>query len=983
MKYYCRKIFYSLSVSLFAVFLVSFVSLSAQTPYFRQIATIDDFGEGQIKCIYQDKQGFIWIGATSGAYRFDGQDFISFILPDSLLNKSVTAIHEDSKGILWFGFEDGNMMTYDRFQVTGFRQKNTLPNSKITSIIEDQNHDLWFGTYGEGLFVYQSGSLVHISAETGLSDDYVYTLLQDKKGNIWAGTDNGISICSIQNGKPVIRILTVENGLPDFIVPTMKTDEAGKIWIGMQDKGITCYNPEEDRFENLSGVDTWKYGSINDLVLTGGSVWIATNGNGLVECDPDLRNFKTLQHPGNLNLNRMNSMLVDLEGNTWLISNKEILLSFGKRLEFLSSYRETKVTNIHAIFCDPADNLWFANDNGLYRYKTSPEIKGNRLTQYPITTLSGKSKIMSLYEDFYGFIWIGTFGQGLIRLDPESGNHINISERDGLFNGNVLSIKGNSKEIWFATLGGAFSCKIDERFSKLHYIPQFKNFGQAEGLGNNFIYNIFIDRLNRVWLATDGSGICYYQNEKFINIPDDSTFRDKVIYSVTVDANDVVWMNVANEGIFKYTGKELVKVFVDEEHKNLSFSGIIANHANELVISYASGVDVMNLLTNEVTHFEGNAGLSDINPDPNVISIDSRGNVWIGTEKGILKYSPVENITWKQPQSHITDVNIYLEKTNHILENDFTHNQNHLSFSYSGLWYQYPEQVNYQIRLSGHDLGWINTRNNNVIYSNLSPGNYTFEVKAALYENFENATIASYSFTINQPFWNTIWFYIILITLTGIGIYFYIKIREKRIEKKQEILREKIRFQFENLKSQINPHFLFNSFSTLIALIDQDQEAAIEYVEELSSLFRIVLEYKDQDLITLEEELSIISNYFNLQKKRYGENLSLTVEKFDDIDKLMVPPLTLQLLIENAIKHNIVSKDNPLQIKIYTNPEEDYIFVKNNLQPKKEEVKSMGIGIRNIADRYNLLSEKKIKIIKTLKDFTVGLPFIYRKNNQM
>lgn len=218
--------------------------------------------------------------------------------------------------------------------------------------------------------------------------------------------------------------------------------------------------------------------------------------------------------------------------------------------------------------------------------------------------------------------------------------------------------------------------------------------------------------------------------------------------------------------------------------------------------------------------------------------------------------------------------------------------------------------------------------------------------------------------------------------MTGVSIYFYIKMRERRLEKREEIIRERIRFQFENLKSQLNPHFLFNSFSTLIALIDQSPETAIEYVEELSNLFRTVLEYKDQDVITLSEELAVINNYYNLQKKRYGDNLQLEIEKLEESEKIMVPPLTLQLLIENAIKHNVVSKDYPLKIRIFADLKEQYLFVENNLQPKNDDVKSTGIGIKNIVDRYHLLSENKIQIRKTASSFTIGLPFIIRKNHE-
>jgi ligand-binding sensor domain-containing protein len=978
MKNDCSKPFcLILTFQLIILLLFSNPAVSQQ-PYFKQISTIEDFGAGQIKCIYQDRLGFVWIGATSGAYRFDGQDFVGLKVSDSILNKSVTAIFEDLNNTLWFGFEDGNILKSDRFQTMVFKPQSELPVNKITSITESENRSLWFGTYGDGIFVYQNDSLIRFNSESGLSDNYIYTIIADDKGNIWAGTDNGINICSLSKNMPVIRVLSVAEGLPDFIVRTLKKDNRGNIWIGMHNNGLTCFRPEENKFEILANPGNWKMGSINDIVFSNSSLWIATDGNGLVEYTPSTGEISQIHQSEDLNLSRINSMLADSEGNIWLVSNKELNFSLSNRLSFLKEVDNIGIRNIHAIMVDKHDILWFANDKGLYSYNIYNSPEQIRFKQYPLKFQSEESKIMSLYRDPFGFVWIGTFGQGLIRFDPKSGRQISIAEKNGLLNGNVLSIEGSEDEIWFATLGGAFKCKIDNRLASLSFVPEFINYGQDEGLSNSFIYNLHIDNTGHIWFATDGSGLYCYKEGRFVNIPEDSSFRDKVIYSVTTDSTGNVWMNVSKEGLYKYDGNKVIKVFTDEEHKNLSFSGIITNNNNELIIAYKGGIDVMNINSGEVAHYEGNAGLSQINPDPNAITIDSKGIVWIGSDKGIIRYQSPDNQTWKHPQPRITNVQVYLENTNHVMNNVFGHNQNHLSFSYSGLWFQYPEKVEYQIKLDGHDMDWIDTKNKNVIYSNLSPGDYTFNVKASLYNNFITVTADSYSFTINRPFWKKSWFFVLILILLIAGVYLYIRFREKRLKRRQEAMREKIRFQFENLKSQINPHFLFNSFSTLIALIDQNQNTAIEYVEELSNLFRTLLEYKDQELIMLNEELSIVNNYYNLQKKRYGSNLQLQISKEKLQENIMLPPLTLQLLIENAVKHNVVSKEHVLKIEIYTDQPSEYLFVENNRHKKNEPVSSTGIGIRNIIDRYNLLTDKKIQIIQSEEFFKVGLPFIYK-----
>lgn len=958
------------------LFLLVFFTAKSQQPYFKEIATNRDMGGYQINCIYQDQLGFIWLGTSGGVFRFDGSDFNEIELPDSLSDKNVSAIYEDEKGLLWFGFESGIILQYDKFSLFVYNPKGFSSSSKIQEIIKGPDQSLWIGTYGNGLFHFQNGTHTSLNLNSGLSDNYIYSMIQDKLGNIWSGTDNGINISSLDNGKVSIQQLSVEDGLPDFIVTALAEDKEGNIWIGMFDQGFCYYDSQKKEFISPLKPGSWKYGPVNDLIVVEDEIWISTDGHGIVICNADEQQMEVYENSNNVNLSRIHSMLYDREGNVWLISSHSIQLSLGLKIEYLNNVDNYPLTNIHALIADSEDNIWFVNDVGLHKYNPNEPDKENQLRLFLLDIDPDKFKVMSLYRDVFGLIWAGTFGKGILRFDPDTGDQIILDEKDGLVNGNVLSIKGSESEIWFATLGGVSKCSIDGRMADIKYKPDFKNYSNDDGLVNNYIYNLFIDSTNRVWLATDGSGVCYFEENRFVNILNDSAFNEKVIYSIAVDERKNVWMNAAREGLFKYDGESVLHFTSDKEHKNLSFTGIIANNNDELVIAYNEGIDVLNTFTRDIHHFESNAGIENIDPDLNTLTMDSKGRVWVGTTKGIIVYSPSDEDLWCRPQPRITDVNLFLQKIEHKKDSVFKHNENHLSFNYSGLWYQYPEKVEFQIRLKGHDLDWINTRNKSVIYSNLSPGKYRFEVKVGLYENYSNSITASYSFEVRQPFWMSFWFYLILAIVLAALIYFYIKMREKRLSKKQEALRERIRFQFENLKSQINPHFLFNSFSTLVALIDQDKDIAIEYVEELSDLFRNVLAYRDLDVISLSEELDIIDNYYKIQKKRYGKNLELKISEIQNKEEIKIPPLSLQLLVENAIKHNVVSKEQPLQIQIYADDKKGYLYVENILQEKKETEHSTGIGIRNIIQRYDLLTEKKIDVIKTETSFKIGLPYI-------
>lgn len=297
-----------------------------------------------------------------------------------------------------------------------------------------------------------------------------------------------------------------------------------------------------------------------------------------------------------------------------------------------------------------------------------------------------------------------------------------------------------------------------------------------------------------------------------------------------------------------------------------------------------------------------------------------------------------------------------------------------MSFFFNAAWYIAPDLVTYQVKLEGYDLDWISTRDNLATFSSLPPGKYTFKVRSALKGNFSDSVSISYSFTILNPYWKTWWFILIVIIVILSIILVVIRLREARIKQREISERENLLFQFQTLRSQVNPHFLFNSFSTLMSVIDEDKDLAIEYVQKLSQFFRNILEYRDKDLITLAEELKLIETYRYLQQQRYGDNFRMDISISQEHMLSLIPPLTLQMLVENAIKHNIISAEKPLHVTIYSDGL--HLFIKNNLQLKKVVESSTGIGLVNIRNRYKLLGHEGMLIQESLSDFIIQLPII-------
>ena len=193
--------------------------------------------------------------------------------------------------------------------------------------------------------------------------------------------------------------------------------------------------------------------------------------------------------------------------------------------------------------------------------------------------------------------------------------------------------------------------------------------------------------------------------------------------------------------------------------------------------------------------------------------------------------------------------------------------------------------------------------------------------------------------------------------------------------KAQALEKENIQSQYEVLKGQINPHFLFNTLNTLTNLIEESPKTAVGYVEKTADFMRNLLAMKDKEIITLKEELKIIDTFYHLQKERFGENLKMNISVSDQLHNKKLPPLSVQMLVENAIKHNIISSDKPLTIEITGNPE-GKLIISNNLQRKPADGKASGIGLQNIRNRFRFFTDQKVEITETVDSFKVKLPLL-------
>lgn len=241
------------------------------------------------------------------------------------------------------------------------------------------------------------------------------------------------------------------------------------------------------------------------------------------------------------------------------------------------------------------------------------------------------------------------------------------------------------------------------------------------------------------------------------------------------------------------------------------------------------------------------------------------------------------------------------------------------------------------------------------------------EKRYPLGEFFDHQNVGNYMVT---------FLFIVIISLAFHVFYFFKTLQEQRVQE-QKIIAGTASAKFDALKNQLDPHFLFNSLNVLTSLIDENPDGAQKFTTSLSKVYRYVLEQKNKELVSVEEELKFAKTYISLLKMRFENSIQFHIPDEISNPEAKIVPLSLQLLLENAVKHNKISEESPLIISIYEN--QGNLMVKNNLQHKNVLHKSSGIGLVNITQRYDLLTSRKVIINKNEHHFEVGLPMLTKQ----
>lgn len=933
----------------------------AQQPYFKSLQVAKKIDEIRIQRLIQDQYGFIWLGTNRGLRRFNGTSLTQTNLPVTVDNDITALFVKDN--ILLAGTKKGMLVVIDLLKPTIAESYITV-DDEITSLTIDSKGKIWIATASSGILFGEKNNLDRIDNQIGLPDNIVHAIISTKNG-VCAATDVGLVQWDNCDAPKDFKLFTIENGLCDNLITSLALDENSTVYIGAQNGAMCKWNPEQKQVTQFDEFNNILKGSIVKIIPTKNEVFCFTEDHFIFTGSAKDNQFvqSSLSENGPFNSrNPFMDGLYDQEGNLIVCNKSNSLLVSDSRFLYLDSHEDLNLQNIRAITSDRNNNLWFSTPEGLFshNYLFSNQQK---LIKYLPAPKKSSDEIICIAEGNDSAIWFGMYGAGLGRIDLKTKKIKYFTEKDGLLNNNVLSITADGTKLWIATLGGV--CVL-ERISK-EWV--FWNLPEDSKL-STYVYSVFKDKQGRVWFGSDGDGPIYRNTSgQYIALKDQFPLVADNILSIKQDSNGNIWFLTSDQQLqcFKEDHIEKRDLISDGEKPNLL--AIENDDKGNIFVFTSSGFAIVR---GDSPSFEFVSSEETLSSNYlNVSTKDFNGNIWVGLEPTLIRFIQNDQNTRHQPLVRIEDILVQLQSIDTTIH-EFSYEQNHFTFQVTGLWYKQPDKVRFRYKLDGYDSNWAITRDNQIVFSKLDPGTYKFVVQASANDDFNEANETIFEFTIERPFWQKWWFISLILLVVFATVFIILRAREQQLHKNALLQRERLKGQFETLRNQINPHFLFNSFNTLISTIAKDKDQAIDYVEQLSDYFRIILEQREKEVITLKEELELADRYLFLQKQRFGDNLVVIRTIPDNLMDSLIPPMTIQLLVENAIKHNIISRLKPLTIELYVS--DKFLVISNTLQEKTQKEPSTGVGLNNIVHRYLILFKKEVLVVKNENRFEVLLP---------
>lgn len=935
------------------------LSLHAQQPLTRKISFLEGLPSEVIYDLFVASDGMLYLGTDKGLITYDGVNFKQIKYKDNLGN-AINSIQQDKDGVIWCKNFANQLFTLNNELL----EENAVARS---------------------IFYEQGANFV----------DYVVS-----KGKVWIVTQN--------------KIFTFYKGQPPKLIYTLKTNEAegflsiaydnhlrklyvttaSSILTFLDDKlmhvseekngfkilelfrGQVCYNHRSMNYDCIVGdrkielTADLKNIFLNRLSSVGNSLWLCSN-NGLYEID--VANFKFKE--GFLKEKRITDIVKDQEGNSWistldeglyLMPNKQIK-SFN--FDLAKEYSNKNYTRIKK---GPNGNYFIGTSNGKI---IEINTKGEKVLVYDTqsdNTIEFVSFSKNLLLTTYGFFAIGN--PKMVTKNVYLGKGIVEDDR-----GNFLFANSNFAGLIAKSLTGMPN--FEKPLSKYKMISYGKYDNKVLTFRDKRTKCVLFDKYERKYYVAYIDGLYIYDNlgnETVIKLPDN---REIIASEMVQDAEGSVWISTLQNGVVKIKNEKVVQRITTR-------NGLSSNNCRRLEIDEKSlwivtddGFDLFDIKSKKVKNAALNLCIKGITI--NDVFVDNK-TVGLATNQGVYYFDKDIVEDENLPKFDFTGFLVNGKKLPYNQDIVLTHDQNNINIKFSTIHFKSLGDYTYEYRLKTYDDTWYSqpSKTNNINYLALNPGKYKFEIRVKIGDNYTKTR--EINFTIKKPFWLQYWF--MGLSFLGLLALLLLVYRWAEIKtKKSQQLREQLALsQLTALRSQMNPHFMFNVLNAVQGLIYSNQKnRATDYLGKFSDLMRKILDSSDKNEVTIEKEFETIDLYVSLEKARFEDDFEYKISFPENVDlsQHKIPSMIIQPFVENAIKHGLMHKEGPKRLEIKAEILNDiwcFTIDDNGIGRKASEIINQKIK-KHISFATKAI-ENRVKLINKTTDVTIDIETIDKKS---
>ncbi len=906
----------------FFFFIASKQFVFAQTYDFQNFNVEDGLAQSQVLSMCQDHNGNIWFGTNSGGVsKYDGNKFTNYTENDSLINNVVFSITEINKQYILFG-TNGGLSVFNGKKFKNYTDKEGLTHNRVFKILKDNNGVIWLGT-SKGVCIFENNRIKVFDLDTLLNKSSVFTIYADNSNNIWFGTiQNGVIKYNVSTKR--FTYFNKSMGLRQNFVRSIGEDIQGNIYIGTVAGISKISGPGVIQKINIAGEENIGFTAI--IPDNKNNLWLATN-EGIYKFNG--YTYRKYKDKNGLASNKLLCGFKDREGNFWFGTDgfgvskfvSEAFTSYTNKDSLPSDY-------VTCVFQDSKKNMWLGVKNyGVVNFKKN-KIINYKVDVKNLKTSISDNDVQAIAEDNDENLFFGTKA-GLSIFNGH--NFKNYKIKDGVSDDdNIYSIiVDNNKKVWIGSGNGVYIFE-NEKFIPVDEINKVKT-----DRGNLPIYSILQDRSGNIWIASE-TGAFKYNGKTVERFNKSNGFIDKRVTAILQDNKGHLWFGT-DEGLFEYNYTSFQNI---NEKKGLASNKVylMLLDGDNLWVGTNKGLDKINLQKYysdnkvELKHYGKEEGLKGIECNSNAQYKDEEGNLWFGTIKGVTVYNPrFDKLNREEPLTRITGIRLFFQnadadiKTYSSKVDSLSHlpvnlvlpyDKNHITFDFIGVCITNPNKVKYKFKLEGADADWFPpTSKTEATYSSLSPGEYTFHLKAMNNDGLWNEKPVTFHFTILSPWWKTWWFYTICAIIAVAGVYSFITIRTRNLEKAKVELEQEVELRTYQLRQEKEKVEVINqevvAQKAIIEAKNHDITDSIKYAKNIQEALLPPLEnlHKEfDDAFVLYLPKDIVSGDFYWFAKRNNKRFIASV----DCTGHGVPGAFMSI-IGNTLLNEIVTEKNSVE----------------------------------------------------------------------